>query len=295
MVEQMSAGRRLFIVFNYFFLSFLAILCVLPLVNVLAISLSSNGAIEQGLVKLWPVDFTTIAYQHIAQSEAFHRSVWVSVKRVFLGVSLNFLLTILTAYPLSRERHQFRMRTVYVWIFVFTMLFNGGLIPTYVLVKELGLLDTIWALVLPFAVPVFNVVLLLNFFRNLPKELSEAAFIDGAGHWQILWRIMVPLSLPAQATVTLFAIVGQWNEWFYGLIFMNKPENYPLASYLQTIIIRQDLMMITDTKLLELLSKLNNRALRAAQIFLGALPVLVLYPFLQRYFMSGIVLGSVKE
>lgn len=295
MVEQISAGRRLFIVFNYVFLSFLALICVLPMVNVLAISLSSTGAIEQGLVKLWPVEFTTFAYEHIARSEPFHRSVWISVQRVFLGVFLNFVLTILTAYPLSRESSQFRLRTVYVWIFVFTMLFNGGLIPTYVLVKELGLLDTIWALVLPFAVPVFNVVLLLNFFRNLPKELSEAALIDGAGHWQIMWRIMVPLSLPAQATVTLFAIVSHWNEWFYGLIFMNKPEHYPLASYLQTIIIRFDFMSITDTELLKLLSKLNDRALRAAQIFLGALPVLVLYPFLQRYFMSGIVLGSVKE
>lgn len=295
MVEQISAGRRLFIVFNYVFLSFLALICVLPMVNVLAISLSSTGAIEQGLVKLWPVEFTTFAYEHIARSEPFHRSVWISVQRVFLGVFLNFVLTILTAYPLSRESNQFRLRTVYVWIFVFTMLFNGGLIPTYVLVKELGLLDTIWALVLPFAVPVFNVVLLLNFFRNLPKELSEAALIDGAGHWQIMWRIMVPLSLPAQATVTLFAIVSHWNEWFYGLIFMNKPEHYPLASYLQTIIIRFDFMSITDTELLKLLSKLNDRALRAAQIFLGALPVLVLYPFLQRYFMSGIVLGSVKE
>lgn len=295
MVEQLSAGRKLFIAFNYFFLSCLALICILPLVNVLSISLSSTGAIEQGLVKLWPVEFTTFAYQHIAQSEPFHRSIGITMQRVGIGVLLNFLLTVLTAYPLSRESNQFRMRTLYVWVFVFTMLFNGGLIPTYVLVKEIGLLDTPWALVLPFAVPVFNVVLLLNFFRHLPKELSEAALIDGAGHWQILWRIMLPLSLPAQATVTLFAIVSHWNEWFYGLIFMNRPENYPLASYLQTIIIRYDLMSITDTSLLELLSKLNDRALRSAQIFLGALPVLLLYPFLQRFFMSGIVLGSVKE
>lgn len=295
MVEKPSVPYKIFIAFNYTFLTILAIICILPLINVLAISLSSNAAIEQGRVTFWPVEFSFFAYEHIAQSAPFQSSMWISVKRVFLGVGLNFILTVLTAYPLSREVKQFRMRTIYVWIFVFTMLFNGGLIPTYLVVKETHLIDTIWALVLPGAVPIFNVVLVLNFFRNLPAELSEAALIDGAGHWQILWKIMLPLSLPAQATVTLFAIVGHWNEWFHGLIFMNNPANYPLSSYLQTIIIRLDLSSISDPTLLEIISKLNNRAIRSSQIFLGALPVLMIYPFLQRYFMAGIVLGSVKE
>lgn len=295
MVESRSFGRQAFVAVNYVFLSALALMCILPLVNVLALSFSSNAAIEQGRVSLWPVEFSMFAYQHIAVAEPFRDSLLVSVQRVFIGVSINFLLTLLTAYPLSRERSHFRMRTWYVWLFVFTMLFTGGLIPSYVVVKELGLLDSIWALVLPGAVPIFNVVLLLNFMRNLPKELSEASWIDGASHWQILWRIMVPLSLPALATVTLFAVVGQWNEWFQGIIYMNDPSHYPLASYLQTIIIQYDLTMISDVSQLVTLSKLNNRAIRAAQIFLGALPVLLLYPFLQRYFMSGIVLGSVKE
>lgn len=295
MVEHYSLSRKLFIGFNYVFLAFLAIICILPLVNVLALSFSSTGAIEQGRVTFWPVEFSTFAYEYIAQNKPFQTSIWVSVQRVVLGVGFNFILTILTAYPLSRETTQFRYRTLYVWIFVFTMLFHGGLIPTYVVVKELGLIDTIWSLVLPGAVPIFNVVLLLNFFRNLPKELTEAALIDGAGHWKILWTIMVPLSLPAQATVTLFAIVAHWNEWFHGLIFMNNPIHYPLASYLQTVIIQYDLSAFSDPAMMEIITKLNNRAIRASQIFLGALPVLVLYPFLQRYFMSGIVLGSVKE
>ena len=295
MVEHYSISRKLFVTFNYAFLGCLALVCILPLVNVLALSFSSTSAIEQGRVTFWPVEFSTFAYEYIAQSKPFQVSIWVSVQRVFLGVGLNFVLTILTAYPLSREVEQFRFRTLYVWIFVFTMLFTGGLIPSYVLVKELGLLDSIWALVLPGAVPIFNVVLMLNFFRNLPKELTEAAFIDGANHWKILWNIMVPLSLPAQATVTLFAIVGHWNEWFNGLIYMNNPMHYPLASYLQTVIIQYDLSTLSDPSMLEIISKLNNRSIKASQIFLGALPVLVLYPFLQRYFMSGIVLGSVKE
>lgn len=295
MVEHYTFSRKLFVGFNYAFLAFLSIICILPLINILALSFSSTGAIEQGRVTFWPVEFSTFAYEYIAQSKPFQSSIWVSIQRVIIGVGLNFVLTILTAYPLSREVQQFRLRTLYVWIFVFTMLFSGGLIPTYVLIKELSMLDTIWSLVLPGAVPIFNVVLLLNFFRNLPKDLTEAALIDGAGHWKILWTIMVPLSLPAQATVTLFAIVAHWNEWFHGLIYMNNPINYPLASYLQTVIIKYDLTNLSDPSMLELISKLNNRAIKASQIFLGALPVLVLYPFLQRYFMAGIVLGSVKE
>jgi ABC-type sugar transport system, permease component len=295
MVQQKTWGRKAFDVFNHTLLAVLAISCLLPLINILAISLSSTNAIETGKVSFWPVEFTTFAYEHIARTKPFQTSLLITLERVALGVALNFILTVMIAYPLSREVSSFKMRTVYVWVFVFTMLFSGGLIPTYLVVKEAGFLDTIWALLLPTAVPIFNVVLLLNFFRNLPKELTEAAFIDGAGHWSILWNIMVPLSLPALATVTLFSIVGHWNEWFYGLIYMNDPAKYPLSSYLQTIIIRFDLSSITDTTQLELLSKLNNRALRSAQIFLGALPVLLVYPFLQKYFMSGIVLGSVKE
>ncbi|MNR21163.1 Inner membrane ABC transporter permease protein YcjP [compost metagenome] len=155
-------------------------------------------------------------------------------------------------------------------------------------------MDTIWALVLPTAVPVFNVILLLNFFRSLPKELEEAAFIDGAGHWTTAWRIYVPLSLPALATTTLFATVSHWNSWFDGLIFMNSAEHYPLQSYLQTIVVQQDITKMAATDLSQLLN-INEQTAKAAQIFLGALPILLVYPFLQRFFIKGIVMGSVKE
>ncbi|TMY87285.1 carbohydrate ABC transporter permease, partial [Klebsiella pneumoniae] len=175
-----------------------------------------------------------------------------------------------------------------------TMLFHGGLIPLYMTVKYTGIMNTLWALVLPNAVPVFNVVLLLNFFRGLPKELEEAAFMDGAGHWTTLWRVMVPLSAPALATITLFATVGHWNAWFDGLIFMNSPDNYPLQSYLQTVVINRDLSLVSSSDL-KALAEVSDRTAKAAQIFLGALPILLVYPFLQRFFMKGIVLGSVKE
>jgi putative aldouronate transport system permease protein len=279
---------------NHIFLIVLALLCILPLLNVLAISLSDRGPAAAGVVGLWPVDFTTAAYQFTLGKSAFVRSFGISLLRVALGVSLNIFLTILVAYALAKEVRQFRWRTAYVWFFVFTMLFSGGLIPGYIVVQQVGLINTIWALVIPGAVPVYLVVLLLNFFRGLPRELEEAAYIDGAGHWGTMWNVHIPLSLPALATITLFATVNHWNEWFAGLIFMNSPRNYPLASYLQTVIITIDSIISGETDY-RLLGEINNRTTKAAHVFLGALPILAVYPVLQRYFISGIVLGSVKE
>jgi len=295
MVQHRTTAGLLFSGVNYLFLTVLALLCVLPVVNVLAVSLSDGYFVAAGMVKIWPVGFTLESYAFVAETPEFIRSIGVAAERVALGGALNMLLTVIVAYPLSKESGQLKGRTLYVWLFVFTMLFSGGLIPTYVLVQELHLLDTIWALVLPGAVPIFNVILLLNFFRSLPKELEEAAYIDGASHLQTLWRVVVPLSKPALATIALFTIVSHWNEWFSGLIYMNRPENYPLASYLQTVIIQRDISLTADPKLMEQLARLNNRSVKAAQIYLGALPVFCVYPFLQRYFMSGIVMGSVKE
>ncbi|QHT59972.1 carbohydrate ABC transporter permease [Paenibacillus lycopersici] len=295
MVEYYSASRKLFIILNYTALTALALLCILPIINVLAVSFSESYYVSANLVKLWPKGFTFRSYHFVAETPEFLRSVLVALERLALGSAVNMLLTIIVAFPLSKESSQFRFRTGYVWLFVFTILFSGGLVPTYIIIKDVHLLDSIWSLVLPGAVPVFNMILLLNFFRSLPKEMTEAAHIDGATHWQVLWSIAVPLSKPALATIGLFTMVGHWNEWFNGLIYMNKPEHYPLASYLQTVIVQRDIALTTDPVMLQQLAGLNNRSVKAAQIFLGALPIFLVYPFLQRYFMSGIVLGSVKE
>jgi putative aldouronate transport system permease protein len=277
---------------NGFLLVLLALACLFPLVHVLAISFSGGPAVAAGKVVLWPVDFTTAAYDFALSRPAFRSAFVVSVQRVILGTAVNMLLTVLVAYPLSRENSAFPSRTVYTWFFIVTMLVSGGLVPLYMVVRWTGLLDSIWALVLPSAVPVFNVVLLMNFFRGLPRELEEAAFVDGASHWEVLFRIYLPLSMPALATLTLFSFVMHWNSWFDGLIFMNSPDNYPLQSYLQTLVIGQDLSQFSmDAALLQLVS---NDTFKAAQIFIGALPILLLYPFLQRYFVKGIVMGSVK-
>ncbi len=288
-----SPGRKVFVALNYTFLALLSFLCLFPIIHVLAISLSSSGAAAAGLVNLWPVDYTIGSYKYALSKPEFLQSFVVTIKRVILGTSINMLLTILIAYPLSKESSVFRWRTFYVWFFVLTILFHGGLIPWYLTIRATGLIDTIWALILPAAVPVFNVILLLNFFRGLPKELEDAAFIDGAGHWTLLWKIFVPLSTPALATIALFTMVGHWNAWFDGLILMNSPKNYPLQSYLQTIVIQRDFSTLTEQDLM-VLQEVSDRTFKAAQIFLAALPILMIYPFLQRYFVKGIVLGSVK-
>lgn len=294
MVEQPTFGRRMFIAGNIVFLTALSLLCLLPVIHVLAVSFSSSMAVNAGTVGLKPVDFSLKAYEFVLQKEAFAKSFAKSVQRVLLGASLNMTMIVLAAYPLSKEAGALRYRTVYAWFFVLTILFNGGLVPSYLTVKMTGLLDTIWVLLIPTAVPVFSVVLLLNFFRGLPKELEEAAFIDGAGHLTTLLRIYIPLSMPAMAALSLFSVVMHWNSWFDGLIYMNRSENYPLQSYLQTFIIQQDMNAVTE-KEVALMKELSDRSIKSAQIFLAMLPILFLYPFLQKYFMQGIVLGSVKE
>ena len=290
---RISLGRRIFLALDYLFLVCIALLCLLPLINVLAVSLSASNAAAAGYVKLWPVQFTTASYEYALSKPQFVTAFLISLKRVGLGYVISMLAIILTAYPLSKEKNVFHARGAYAWIFIVTMMFSGGLIPTYMTIRYLGMLDTIWALVLPCAVPIFNVVLMMNFFRSIPPDIEEAAFIDGAGHFTTLLRIYLPLSLPSLATISLFVIVNHWNSWFDGIIYMNHTYNYPLQSYLRTIIINPDLQSMTSSEEL-VMSDISDRTFKAAQIFLGALPILCVYPFLQKYFMTGLTMGSVK-
>ncbi|MDG0791003.1 carbohydrate ABC transporter permease [Cohnella ginsengisoli] len=293
MYNDASWERRTFVALNYFLLALVALACLLPIVNVLAISLSSSAAVGSGRVNLWPVGFNLKSYEFVLGKPEFGRAFAVSLLRVAVGVPLNMLLTILVAYPLSKERKDFRFRGPYAWYFVVTILFSGGLIPWYMTIKMTGIVDTFWALILPGAVPVMNVILLLNFFKSLPDEIEEAGLMDGAGRWQSLWRIAVPLSAPAIATLTLFCIVNHWNSWFEGLILMNRPEHYPLQSYLQTVIVNRDMSLLSAADVAKW-SLISDRTSRAAQVIVALLPVLLVYPFLQKYFAEGIVMGSVK-
>lgn len=290
-----NMGRRAFLLFNYIFLTAAGLVCLLPFINLLAVSLSSSTAVAAGSVSFWPVDFTISSYQFVLKSSRFMTSFLIALKRVGLGVSLNMILMVCTAYPLSKNKKQLAGKTFYTWFFVITMLIGGGLIPTYLVIVKLGLIDTIWSLVLPGALPVYNMIILMNFFKSTPEELEEAAKIDGAGVLTILWKIILPISKPGLATVALFCIVNHWNSWFDGLIYMNNPNHYPLQSYLQTLVINPEQMLkIAGGDYTKILAMVNARTGRAAQLFLGALPILLVYPFLQKYFSSGLLMGSVK-
>ena len=292
---KMNPARKAFLVFDYILLGIAGFLCILPFINLLAVSFSSSTAVASGAVKFFPVDFTLKSYEYVLSSSKFIHALLISLKRVSIGVSLNMLLMIITAYPLSKSKEKLAGRSIYAWFFVITMLIGGGLIPSYLVNVKLGLINTMWALVLPGALPVYNMIILMNFFRGIPGELEEAAMIDGAGAWTVIWKIILPVSKPAIATVGLFCIVSHWNSWFDGLIYMNNPNNYPLQSYLQTMIINPEQMLrAAGGDYTKLLAMVSARTGRAAQLFLGALPILAIYPFLQKYFTTGLVMGSVK-
>ena len=275
-------------------LGVVCVTCVLPFVHLLAVSFSSSSAVAAGRVGFLPVEFTTASYEYVISGGRFLRAMAISLERVFWGTLLNLLLMVLTAYPLSKE--ELVGRKFFVVFFVITMLIGGGMIPTYLLVSNLGLKDTIWSLILPGALPVYNMIILMNFIRGLPHELEEAASIDGANAFQTLWMIIFPLLGPSLATVGLFSMVNHWNDWFNGLIYMSEPLNYPLQTYLQTLLVdfEQLLQSGSSGDIQAILSKMSARTGRAAQLFLGALPIMMVYPFLQKHFTKGLTIGSVK-
>lgn len=275
------------------FLAILSILCILPMIHVFAVSFSGKAPSSANLVGLWPKDFTLGAYRKTFGNENFIRSLLTSIERSTLGVSLGMAITLLTAYPLSKSIRAFRRQPVYTWFFVITMLFNGGLIPTYIVIQKLQLLNSIWALVLPMLVNVWNIILMLNFFRGIPKDLEEAALIDGAGQARTLFYIYMPVSLPAIATLSLFTLVAHWNAWFDGLIYLSNQDKWPLATLLQNIIVDLNFASLAINP--SALEDISDRTVKSAQIFIGALPVLVVYPFLQTFFVKGVVIGAVKE
>ncbi|MBP1991684.1 carbohydrate ABC transporter permease [Paenibacillus eucommiae] len=286
-----TLSYRIFTVVNNVMLTALSILCLLPLYHLLMVSLSSTAPANAGLVTFWPIGFTFEAYAKTFENANFLSSLMVSVKRTLIGTALAMSVNAIAAYALSKETRVFRARNVYLWYFVITMLFSGGLIPSYILILKLGLMNTLLALILPGLVAVFNIILLLNFFRTVPKDLEEAAFMDGAGHFRSFVAIYLPISLPAIATIALFTMVGHWNAYFDGLIYIKESKNLPLASFMQTIIVQADMTKFDPA----MVANLSQRTIRASQIFIGALPILAVYPFLQRYFVKGVVIGAVKE
>ena len=293
MIQKKSFGTYTAKVIIWLVVILMTLSCLLPLINMIAISLSGSDAVASNQVGLLPVDFTLTTYSKLLNDGQFWASFWISVQRVVLGTLINMFFVITMAYPLSKSKLRFPAREIYIKFVIFAMLFSGGIIPLYMVVSGLKLTDTIWALVLPGAVPVFNVILMINFFKSVPGSLDEAARIDGASPLTILVKIYLPVSLPALATVALFSIVGHWNDYFSGLLYMNKASLYPLQTYIQQLTV--DITQVTDAEQLKQLSQMSNRAFNATKIVVSTIPLLVIYPFLQKYFVSGIVIGAVTE
>jgi len=288
-----NAGR----VVLYLVVLFLGLICLLPLLNILAISFSSSDAAAANVVGFVPVKFTTAAYQKIIGDSQFWRSFGISVLRVVTGLILNIVLIVLMAYPLSKPEREFKGRNLYMNLLIFAMLFSGGMIPSYLVIRHLGLINTIWALVLPGAVPIFSVIMVMNFFMGVPKSLEEAAVIDGATPLQVLTKIYIPCSKPVIATIALFSIVGNWNDFFGGLIYMTRVSNYPLQTYIQSLSVRLEDILNSGGSLTSLVNamEVSKQNLNAAKIVVSVIPPLLIYPLLQKYLITGIVMGSVKE
>lgn len=299
MAIKESKSRKVFNIINVIILTLITIICIVPFIHLLALAFSSGAEAAAGSVGLLPKDFSTEAFKYVAKKKEFFQSGVISIMRVVIGTTIGMILVILTAYPLSREQKEFKARTFYVWFFAITMFIGGGLIPTYMIIKELHLINSFWVLVLPGAMNVWNAIMLLNFFRQIPKSLEEAAIIDGANKFIVLFKIFVPLSLPALATLTLFTAIGHWNSWFDGIMYINSPSKYPLQTYLSTLVVQQGggatVSQTVTPEQLEKLSKIGDGNLKAAQIFLGSLPIMLVYPFLQKYFVKGLTIGGVKE
>ena len=274
----------------YIVVILMALFCILPLINILAVSFNAKQSAD--MVFLWPRDWSFESYKIMLSRDELFTSLWVSVKRVVLGVVINTILTVLTAYPLSRDGRVHKTRKFYVGILVFCMLFNGGMVPTIILVTVwLNLGNTVWALVLPGAVPIFNVILVMNFMRQMPKEIEEAAWMDGATSFKTLLYVVIPLSVPVIATVMMFSFVAHWNDWFSGLLYMTDVAKYPFQTYIQSTITAPDISNMID---LENYANVSDKTIKAAQTIVGLIPMIIVYPFVQKYFASGITLGAVK-
>lgn len=294
MVEDVSVGRRVFVVFNFCILSLLAFICLYPLWYTFCLSTSDKAAANAGMVTIVPVRFTLVAFQEIIRDKAFFTSFWISIKRVTMGVSIDIVCIILFAYALSRSKKEFFARDIIMWINVFCMLFSAGTIPWYIFMKNYGMIDNIWGMVFAGGYSCYYTVLMMNFFKSFPRELEEAATVDGAGKWRQLWQIVVPCSIPSIATIMLFVGVWYWNEYFIGLVLSTSENSYPLQTYIRQIVVVIPMGQTLSQEEMIRLSKLSNKTLNAAKVFITIIPMLMVYPFIQKYFVTGIMIGAVK-
>lgn len=287
-MQHKSASSYVFNGFNYLLLTAIAVVMMFPFLYVFTISFSTYKEFLQSEFMLFPKTWVTTAYEYILNSKPFIRSLGVTIEITVLGTLVNLLFTTTLAYMLSRQ--VFAQRTI-MFLVVFTMLFTAGMIPTYLVVKETGLLNSIWALILPVAISPYYLIVMRQFFLSIPAEITEAATIDGANDLSVFWRIILPLSKPSLAAFGLFYAVAHWNNYFTGLLYLNNSADWPIQ-----VVLRQIVVVNEPQASLEMATEFAPPAetIQMAAILLATVPILILYPFLQKHFAKGVMLGSVK-
>lgn len=277
--------------FSYAVLILMAAATLLPFANVLSKSVSEEWAVVSGRVGIFPVGFQLHTMGYVVTSSQFIQSFLISVLVTVVGTLLSILITAVTAYPLSKR--QLPGMGVIMVLFVFTMMFNGGIIPNYLLMKNLGLINSLWSLVLPAIISVFNMLVIKSYYESLPEALEDSAKMDGASTYTILFRIILPLSGPVLATIALFYAVYYWNDFFHPMLYINDPSLKPLQLYLRDIVMDADSSSALNKSVDDMMN-VSPEGVRAATVIASTIPILLVYPFLQKYFIKGVLIGSVK-
>lgn len=285
-------GERVFDIFNYLFLAIFALITLLPFIYIVAGSFATEAELAERDFFLFPRDISISAYQYIFSTNTIFRSMGVSIFITVVGTLTNLFFTLTMAYALSRK--ELMGRNFVMNLIIFSMLFSGGMIPSYLVVKELGLINSYAAVILPGAISAFNLIVIRNFFQNLPPGLEESARIDGCTDVGVLWKIVIPLSMPIIATFGLFYAVGHWNNFFSALLYLNDHTKWPLQVMLREIVMLSQLSIGDMSNIDPNFVKPPDQSVKMAVIIVGTLPILLVYPFLQRHFAKGALLGSIK-
>ncbi|MDF2651278.1 MAG: transporter permease [Paenibacillus sp.] len=287
-----TVSARIFDGFNFLLLVLFALCSIVPFLYIMGGSFATEAELSTRGFFLIPTEYSLNAYKYIFTSNTLIRSIMVSIYVTAVGTVVNLFFTVTMAYPLARRT--LHGRNTILNLVVFSMLFSGGLIPTFLIVKSLGLLDTYWALMLPGAISAFNLIIVKNFFQELPPGLEESARIDGCTEVGVLWKIVLPLSKPVLATFGMFYAVGHWNNFFTALLYVNSPEKWPLQVLLRQIVLLSQGSLGDSTQMDHLFEQPPEQAVKMAAIVVGTVPILLVYPFLQKHFAKGVLLGSVK-
>lgn len=290
--KRKTSGEVVFNVVNVVLLTILCIIIIYPIYYMFIVSISDGFAVTRGEVKIYPIGVNFDAYKALFMHNYVPRSFINSIVYTVLGTVVNMVFTILCAYPLSRKK--FYGRTGFTFIIIFTMFFDAGMISRYMVVKELDMRNTIWALILPGAITVMNMIIMRTFFQGIPEALYESAYLDGANDIVVLWKIVMPLSTATFATIGLFYAVGHWNSWFNALVYLDKPEQYPLQLWMRSIVLQGstsglNYMSATEGQLQDI-----GTNIKYAMVFTAMVPILCVYPFIQKYFVKGVMIGSLK-